>query len=201
MAKISVSLNEVLRDFLGQLTYTYSKYIKESPIKEGEVTNFNLPEFYEFKSLSDFNKFVYTEAALEIFGHADTMSENLMNQFNILVMDLKDDEEHEIELVSREVDKGIPATFFFLSKTGCKINKVRFVDSNANEWGDSDVLITANPIALANKPNGKVSVKIKASYNTDIPADFVLDSILDFIKDEELRNKILNTKIINYEEI
>ena len=199
--KIGVSINEVLRDFIGQLTYTYDKYIGESNIKENDVTNFNLIEFFKFNSIDDLNKFIYLEAPLEIFGHADQLSDGIMNHFNHFLMDIEDDGEHEIELVSREANKSIPATFFFLSKTGCRADKIRFVKDSTKEWEGVDVLITANPDSLKNKPNGKISIKIKSSYNTDVSADLELDSILDFIKDENLRNKILNTKITTYEEI
>jgi hypothetical protein len=116
-------------------------------------------------------------------------------------MDIQDDGEHEIELVSKEANKSIPATFFFLSKTGCRIENIRFVKNATKEWDGLDVLITANPDALMNKPSGKISIKINASYNKDVKADLEIDSILDFIKDENLRNKILNTKITTYEEI
>jgi hypothetical protein len=199
--KIGISLNEVLRDFIGQLTYTYNKYIEEINIKEGDVTNFNLIEFFKFNSVEDLNKFLYLEAPLEIFGHADQMSDGLMNHFNQFLMDTEDDGEHEIELVSKEANKSIPSTFFFLSKTGCRIDKIRFIKDSKKEWDGVDVLITANPDALNNKPNGKIGIKIKTSYNQDVKTDLELDSILEFFKDENLRNKILNTKITTYEEI
>jgi 5'(3')-deoxyribonucleotidase len=199
--KISISINEVLRDFLTQLAYTYDKYINEIDIKTDEITNFNLIEHFKFDDINKFNSFVYLEAPLEIFGHADQLHENLMNHFNTFLSDIKDEEEHVIELVSKEVDKSIPSTFFFLSKTGCKIDKIRFVMTSEEEWGDSDVLITANPIALENKPHGKISVKVKAPYNKNASADFEIDSILDFINNDKLRDKILNTIITTYEEI
>ena len=47
----------------------------------------------------------------------------------------------------------------------------------------------------------KLSIKINASYNNNSKSDFELDSILEFIKDGEVREKILNTKITTYEEI
>lgn len=199
--KIGISINEVLRDFIGQLTYTYNKYIEEIDIKEGDVTNFNLIEFFKFKSVDDLNKFLYLESPLEIFGHADQMSDGLMTHFNQFLMDTEDDGEHQIELVSKEANKSIPSTFFFLSKTGCRIDKIRFVKDSKKEWDGVDVLITANPEALNNKPSGKIGIKIKTSYNQDVKTDLELDSILEFFKDENLRNKILNTKITTYEEI
>lgn len=199
--KIGITINEVLRDFIGQFTATYEKYIGETDIVEGDVTSLDLIDFYAFQSEAKLNEFLYLEAPLEIFGHADQMSDGLMNHVNNFLMDIRDEEEHEIELVSREVDKAIPATFFFLSKTGLKINNVRFVNEHAKKWDGIDVLITANPKVLEAKPSGKISVKVKASYNADTDADYEIDSLLDFIKDEELRERILNTKITTYEEI
>lgn len=199
--KIGITINEVLRDFLGQLAYTYDKYIGPSNIKLEDITNFNLHEIYNFDDIKKFNTFLYLEASLEIFGHADQMSDGLMNKFNQFLMDVKDDGEHTIELISREVDKSIPATLFFLSKTGCRATNLRFVGNYNDKWDNIDVLITANPIVLENKPSGKVSVKVKTTYNTNVPADYEIESILDFINDQELRDKILNTKITNYEEI
>lgn len=198
--KIGISINEVLRDFIGQFIYTYEKYIGETNLSINDVTSLKLIDFFNFENIDVLNKFIYLEAPLEIFGHADLVSDGIMNQFNNFLMDIKDDGLHEIELVSKEAGKSIPSTFFFLSKTGCKVEKIRFVLNSINEWDGLDVLITANPDALLNKPNGKMSIKIRAPYNKDVKADLELDSILDFIKDESLRNKFLNTKIVTYEE-
>ena len=51
MAKVAISINEVLRDFIGQFIYTYEKYIVPEFEKDGktyseieieDVTSFNL---------------------------------------------------------------------------------------------------------------------------------------------------------------
>lgn len=209
--KISISINEVLRDMISQFDYTYNKYIgsdKNSSNEDGEyvtikndIYSFDLAKEYKFKSKFDLNKFLYEEASLEIFGHADQLHDNLMTKFNMFLVDIDEEEEHTIELVSREFLKSIPSTLFFLSKLGCRASNIRFVKQHEEEWGDSDVLITANPVALQNKPEGKISVKINAPYNKNVAGDFELDSILDFIKDTSLREKILNTKITTQEEI
>ncbi len=198
MARIGITLNEVLRDFIGQLAYTYEKYIGEFDITQEEISSFNLIEYFKFDTIDKMNKFIYDEAALEIFGHADQLHDNIMNSFNNLIMDIEDEEEHEIEIVSREIIKSIPATFFFLSKLSCKIKNIRFVKNYEDYWDGVDVLITANPKALESKPENKVSVKINTSYNDSNSSDFTLDSILEFIKDEELRDNILNKQITIY---
>ena len=60
---------------------------------------------------------------------------------------------------------------------------------------------STNPETLKAKPAGKISIKVNTTYNQDAPADYTIDSILEFIKDEDFRDKILNTKITTYEEI
>ena len=200
--KIGISLNEVLRGFIEQLAYTYNKYVADTNITEKDVTNFNLIEFFKFDDIDKLNSFLYLEAPLEIFGHADQLSDGLMNHFNEFLMEMEDDGEHVIEIVSREVNKAIPSTLFFLSKTGCRVQNLRFVKTYDSKWDGVDVLITANPKALEAKPAGKVSVKVKTNYNKDVQADYEIDSLLDFMKDSSLREKILaKTITITYEEI
>lgn len=201
MAVIGISINEVLRDTLSQMDYTYSKYIsgEDSTTTKDDIVSFNLEEHFKFDSKKDLNRFLYDEASLEIFGHADQMYDNLMTKFNMFLVDIEEEEEHTIELVSREFLKSIPSTFFFLSKLGCRATNIRFVKQNDEEWGDVDILITANPVALENKPKNKISVKIRSPYNKNVSADYELESIIEFITDLSLREKIINTKIINQE--
>ena len=42
---------------------------------------------------------------------------------------------------------------------------------------------------------------VKSSYNKEIKADYEIDTLLDFINDEDFRNKILKTKTTTYEEL
>ena len=199
--RIGIDINEVLRDFIGQFAYTYEKYIDKVDIDKNPVDSFDLMNHFKFNTIDDMNKFLFLEASLEVFGHADQLHDNLMAQLNMFLMDIKDEEEHEIIITSKEVAKSIPSTYFFLSKLGCRADKIIFVDKYKDIWNGVDVLITANPTALETKPNDKISIKINSSYNKTSKSDFQLDSILEFIKDDNLRDKILNTRITTYEEI
>ena len=199
--KIGITLNEVLRDFLGQLVYTYDKYYEKTDLTQDDITSFELLDYFDFKDKNELNKFLYFEASLEIFGHADQYYDNIFNRFNAFLMDMQDEEEHQIKIVSREFNKSIPSTCFFLSKVGCRATNIEFVKNYEDKWENVDVLITANPIALENKPAGKISVKVNTKYNTDVEADFSIDSIVDFMDDSSLRESILNTKITSFEEI
>jgi hypothetical protein len=190
--KIGIELNEVLRDFIGQFEYVYNKYLNaELDTQQNPVKSFDLVDYFTFSGGTDeMNMFLYEEAALEVFGHADELYTNLINRLNIFLMDIKDDEEHEIWLVSREAVNSIPATFFFLSKTGARFDRIKFVQKYSDEWDDIDVLVTANPRVLDCKPDGKIAVKVKASYNDDSISDYQIKSLFEFIDNDELRDKI-----------
>lgn len=199
--KIGISLHQVLYDFISQFDYVYNKYKEPFDIEKNPLTEWDLVKHFNFKDKQELNRFLYTEASLEIFGHGDQLYDNLINQFNMFLVDIKDDEEHQIEIVSREYNRSIPATLFFLSKLGCMADRIRFVKEYEDKWEGLDILITSNPMALNNKPKNKISVKVNTTYNKDVKADFEIDSILDFIKDKDLRDRILNTKITTYENI
>jgi hypothetical protein len=199
--KIGITLNEVLRDFISQFAYTYGKYNGiDWDIEKNPITDFNLlnHEFVDFDDEYELKKFLYMEAALEVFGHADQTHANIMAQFNQFLIEFADEENgHEIEIVSREAAMSMPATFFFLSKTVCKAPFVRFVTAYADKWDGVDVLITACPTALEAKPDGKISVKVNSPYNKDVSADYEIDNLVEFLQDAELRDKILNTNSVN----
>ena len=199
--KIGITLNEVLRDYVGQLAYTYDKYVGENGVTEEDITNFNLIEFFKFEDINKFNTFLYLEAPLEIFGHADQTHNNIMTHLNQFLMEMKDEEEHEFEIVSREAAMSIPSTFFFLSKTLCKASNIRFVTAYADKWDGLDVLITACPTALESKPSGKISVKVNTTYNKDVKADFEIDDLFEFMNNPQLREQIFGTKTADFEEL
>jgi len=192
MAKIGIDLNEVLRAFIEQLEYTYNKYEigEKLDIKEHPVTDFNLIEHFPISGGIDaLNKFMYEDAPLEIFGHADEMYENLINRLNLFNLTTTDDEEHELWIVSREALNSIPATLFFLCKTGCKVPNIKFFTKYEHFWDDFDVIITANPKIIEVKPENKIVIKIKSSYNSNIECEYEFETLFE-IMDGDILNKI-----------
>jgi|TARA_R110000824_G_scaffold106610_16_gene252110 hypothetical protein len=188
--RIGITLNEVIRDFIGQLKYVYTKYYGEN-MEDVDVEDFDLIKYFKFDSEKKLNEFLYSEAPMEIFAHADQLHNNIIPKLNRFISDVNDYEEHEVIILSRDAHKSRPSTLFFLSKLGFTGNSIKFLDDTSKMWDCVDVLVTANPIALENKPEGKISVKINASYNKKVEADFELDTILDFIEDESKFNEIL----------
>jgi len=190
--KIGITLNDVLRDFTGQLVYTYSKYIEEMELKDLNMEEFDLEKYFKFEKENGLNDFLYTEASLEIFGHADQLHDKLFIKLNKFILDIEDEEEHEIILISKEFGKSIPSTLFFLSKLSSSFRNIKFVTKVEEKWEHVDLLITANPEALRLKPEGKISIKVNANYNKNVESDYQIDTIMDFIESEEMQNKILN---------
>lgn len=195
--RIGITLNEVVRDFIGQFTYTYNKYKKgehlfnEVDLKETPIEEWDLLKYFNFDNIQELNKFLYTEASLEVFGHADQLHTNIIPKLNRFISDMED-EEHEVVIISREADKSIPSTFFFFTKVGLIANNFRFVSDTTKKWDYCDVLITANPKALDAKPEGKISVKVDATYNADTESDYAVENLMELIDNKEFLNKILN---------
>jgi hypothetical protein len=189
--KIGITLNEVLRDFIGQFHATYEKYKGEVEFGEEEVNSFNLLDFYDFKDKLELNEFLYRQASLEVFGHADIREENCFLILNNFIMDIEDETEHEVYLISREVNASIPSTMFFLSKVLCKAENIKFVREYEDKWDGIDVLITANPIALENKPKGKLGIKINHPYNQSVDADYEFDSLSEML-DVDIIEKLID---------
>lgn len=186
MKIIGITLDEVLRDFLGQLVYTYQKYHDNNiDLNTHSFTHNNLFEFFKkFKTEDEFRNFIYSEASLEIFGHADQMEDKIMSLFNKFIMDIEDEEEHKILIINREIGNAIPSTLFFLSKLSCKSNNIKFVNSYEDLWKEVDYLITATPELIKIKPENKICIKIKSPYNTDLETDYQFNSIVELMNNE-----------------
>lgn len=192
--KIGISLNEVVRDYLGQFHYVYEKYKGEVDFEYEDITSFDLLDSYKFEDKAELNQFLYRHCSLEVFGHADQTEPNIFVKLNNFIMDMEDEGEHEVYIVSREHNTSIPSTLFFLSKMLCKARNIRFVENYEDKWNDVDALITANPITLAAKPEGKIAFKIDAPYNKDVKGDFNIEKA-ENIFDVEAINKLLKIEI------
>ena len=70
MKVIGITLDEVLRDFLGHLSYAMAKIREEDEyvVTEGEVTEFDLVRFFKFNSKEEMYNLFYKEASLEKLG-------------------------------------------------------------------------------------------------------------------------------------
>lgn len=132
---------------------------------------------------------MYEEYTMELFGHAQSTEMNtflVLNEFYY-----KNRENYNILIVSDEIGKSKPSSLFFLSKFGCLIEEVFFYSQSTKNllWDKIDILLTANPDLLLNKPNGKVLIKFKTDYNKHVNSEFEIESISDL---EKALDKIQN---------
>lgn len=208
---IGITLNEVVRGFIKQFILTYSKYIDDlyDEYEETPIENLDLLEYldilYEkknekirekggmlltpkFTSIDDINRFLYIQAPLEIFGYSDQVHDDIMIHINKFAMDLEDDELGEVKIVVNEHSKAISGSLFFLSKLGCTVRKYEFVKTIEEMWDSVDILITANPNELKNKPENKKGVKILTSYNKEVESDITITKFNELTEKIKLLN-------------
>ena len=216
--RIAIDLNGVLRDTIGKITQVYDKHMMNEVLEVDEsskifsnsgdtewelvttensefvygytlpVTSLNLQEFFKFKDNDEYYSFMYDEFPMQIFGHAGSTEMSSFNDLNDFYISNRDN--HRISIVSDEIGKSKPATLFFLSKFGCLIEEVRFFNETTKKmmWDEIDVLLTANPDLLLNKPDNKIVIKFETEYNKNIQTDLTIKSIKDL--DEKLKQII-----------
>ena len=125
---------------------------------------------------------------MELFGHAPSTELNTFNILNDIYFELRD--KNDLVIVSNEIGKSKPATLFFISKFGCLLEKIVFFSeyTKKNMWNEVDILLTADPILLLEKPSDKKVIKYVTSYNNNVECEFEITSISEFT---ELIKKIL----------
>lgn len=144
------------------------------------VTSLNLIDHFAFPSKDELYSFMYEEYTMELFGHAPSTEMNTFNMLNEIYYNLRDD--YELLIVSDEIGKSKPASLFFLSKFGCLIEKIVFYSEITKKemWDQVDVLITANPNLILDKPEDKTVIKFVRDYNQNIECDLEISTLSDF---------------------
>jgi len=177
------SYNEETEEFTEEIVKDDFKYELNLPVKSLD----NLEEYFRFKDKEDLFNFFYVDFPMQIFGHAPSISGNTFNVLNDIYEELRD--EHELLIVSDEIQKSKPASLFFLSKYGSLIEKIKFYSNITIDsmWDEVDILVTANPNHIINSPEGKIIIKYKTTYNEDIDSKFTIENLEDF---KELYNQI-----------
>lgn len=195
--KIAIDLNDVLRDYTANFGEYFKKgYDSEINLDEIEITTNDLSEVFPFKSRYDYEHFVYEDFAWELFAKCPSCERGLgaafSNWITKTITNIDVDEPIEIIIVSpMEYGITIPATYWFISKLGCRAREIYLPTDSYTIWDRCDVLITANPKLLSEKPEGKKSVKIKTDYNTDCQADFEYNNMLEFLSKNEYTEKLV----------
>lgn len=195
--KIAIDLNDVVRDFTYNFILYYVKgYNHQYDVDElTEWTN-DMQSLLPFKTPRAYEKFVYEDYPFEIFGKCPTCTKKLTEQLNEwtenTIRDVDTDEPIDVMFVSpMEYGASIGNTYFFISKLGTKIREVYLPSDSNTIWDRCDVLITANPDLLNNKPEGKTTIKVNKDYNSNCEADYSYETLSMFLTDEDIIEKLL----------
>ena len=189
--KIAFDVNGVLRDTFLKAEQVYQRFmIDDYIVEEGEdkfdyelnlpVTSMNLIDHFKFRNTDDLYDFFYVDFPMQIFGHAPSVSANTFTILNEIYQQLRDD--HEIYIISDEIQKSKPATLFFISKYGCLIENYMFYSKVSFDkvWETFDIIITSSPEILDSKPKGKKTVKFLTTYNENESSDYTIFSLEEF---------------------
>jgi hypothetical protein len=209
--RIGIDINGVLRDTIGKFEQIYDKHLiegnNESFLGEtynldlsgntelvntnyndfkyekiSEVTSLELDKHFSFRNKEELFSFMYEEYPMELFGHSPSTEMTTFNMLNDIYYEFRDTD--ELLIVSSEIGKSKPSSLFFLSKFGCLLEKVVFFSEITKKpmWNEVDILLTADPALLLEKPLGKHVVKFNTTYNKHVKTDYEISSISELTK-------------------
>jgi hypothetical protein len=206
MMRIGIEINGVLRDTIGKFTQLYEKHLideiesnnptylmdlsgntevalLDDPFKYeklSDVTSLNLLDHFSFPSKDELYSFMYEEYTMELFGHAPSTEMMTFNILNDIYHNLRD--KYDLMIVSDEIGRSKPSSLFFLSKFGCLLEKVFFYSevTKNDMWNSVDILLTANPDLLLNKPSNKIVIKYETEFNKNIESEYTIKSLSEF---------------------
>ncbi len=196
--KICFTLDDVIRAKTRQFgkILAKSRGLEEDAYADTEISTNNLGQVFGFENSKEYQEFLYKDYPFEVFAEAPVMERMLDKRFNLWTLDIENKEGCEdIEFMLAnpfEFNASIGYTCFFLSQIATRIRDFYFPKNSSDIWNRCDVLVTADPKLLAEKPEGKKSVKIEAPYNKDSEADLTYESLSKLIEDEEFTEKLRN---------
>ena len=195
--RIAIDINDVLRDYTRQFANVYKKFVNPSfDIAYEDIDDFDLLNIFPFADENGtmdryfLNRFKYEDYAFEIYARADAMDRMLPADFNLwtqnTMRNFDDEVLPEIFVFSPfEMNLSIQSTLSFLARFGIRLREIRFPADSMSVWDDCDIMITANPNLISNKPEGKTCIKIDAPYNKEAKGDYSFASMMDVIHDKD----------------
>lgn len=194
--RICFTLDDVIRSKTKQVGKMVAKsrgQKEEEIFADLEITTNDLGEVYGFKDRREYNKFLYDDYPFEVFGEAPPMERMLDKRFNLWLLALTNEEgweDTEFILANPfEFNTSIGCTCFFLAQIATRVREFYFPKDSSKIWERCDVLVTADPKLLEEKPEGKIAIKIDAPYNTESPCDYSYESLSKLIEDDEIKEK------------
>lgn len=190
--RLTFTLDDVLRNKTVQIGKIYKKYIDpDIDLESLDFSTNNYEKIFNFESRKEYEKFLYEDFVFEIFAEATACEKTLDKKLNLWLIEQENNEDLQDELKiafsnPMEFNASIGYTYFFLSKMATRIREVFLPLDSSEIWERSDVLVTADPKLIQNKPEGKTVIKIENDYNRNLTADYTFNSLADFLQDKEI---------------
>lgn len=192
--KICITLDDVLRAKTRQFGKIYKKAfgVDDEFLESRDFSTNDLCQVFGFESREKFNDFLYKDYPFEIFAEALPMERMLDKNFNLWTLKVCDENPGVDFMLANpfEFNTSIGFTCFFLSQIATRIREFCFPKDSSEIWKKCDILITAEPKLLKEKPEGKVVVKIEAPYNKDLDADMTYENLSSLMSDENFLTKV-----------
>lgn len=194
--RVCITLDDVIRAKTVRIGTVYKKFIDpDIDLDALEFDTNNYQKIFGFKDPAEWEKFLYTDYPFEIFGEAGVTTKGIDKELLLWHVGLQDfediDEPIEVFIANPfEFNASIGYTCFFLSKIATRIREFYFPLDSSTIWDKCDILITAEPKLIENKPEGKICIKIDMPYNEELKADYTYDTLSDAIKDNNFLKKI-----------
>lgn len=192
---IGFDLNDVVRDFSDNFLKVYiDNYNREYDLKDFEMWTNDMQIIFPFKSEESYKRFVYEEFSFELFGKCQTCGRDLSKVFSKWFYETLNTLEEDVDVVffsPMEYGNSIGYTYFFISKLNLPVRTVLFPKDSTVMWDKMDVMVTADPAYLANKPDGKISVRINKDYNKNSECDYSYSSLSRFLSDDNTFKRIV----------
>lgn len=196
--RICITLDDVIRAKTAQIGKIYKKYVNSDiDLDALEFNTTDYADIFGFDSLREYQDFLYNLYSYEIFAEASTTEKLVDKKFNLWHMKVTEDGDYDepVEVFIAnpfEFNNSIGYTCFFLSKIATRIREFYFPMDSSTIWDKCDVLVTAEPKLLENKPEGKIAVKIEMPYNKECPCDHTYGKFSEFLDDNNIINKLVN---------
>jgi len=150
-----------------------------------ETTKLTAREVYKRFMFEDFNFEIYGSAP-QMYRGLDLHVQQFVKKYSGTV---------DLSIVSTENWFTIPSTLLFLSTIISRFKNLKFVDNSLEKWNGIDILITADPEALNNVPEGKFAIKMDRPFNSSSKATIEALQVADLLTNVEFQ------KLINYVEV
>jgi hypothetical protein len=169
--RIAIDIRDVIQRSTEQYARIYKNFGINSNFDENNLiyTEGNFYSPFTFKSKKEKDEFEM-EHAFELNASPNVIDNRFTPLFITWLQKLPEFEsEKEIEVAFfgcgiENIERH--ATLFFLSKANSRVKKIYFPESSTDAWENADIIITANPFIIHNKPFKKTVIKIKTPYNT-----------------------------------